>query len=74
VQDAAQIRSRKRHSNRAVLGGAALMALALMASAWDLAPALATTFAAIAGFMLVMYGVHVGWLVFYEREPDGPAS
>jgi hypothetical protein len=37
-------------------------------------PPLATTVAAIAGFVIVMYGVHVGWLVFYDRETDGPSS
>ena len=35
---------------------------------------LVTTIVALAGMALVMYGVHVGWLVFYEREPDGPSS
>jgi hypothetical protein len=30
--------------------------------------------AAIAGFVLLMYGVQVGWLVFYDRESDGPPS
>ena len=74
MQDAAEIRSRKRRCNRAVLAGAALMAVAMLVSGYDLAPQLATTLAALAGFVLVMYGVHVGWLVFYEREPDGPAS
>jgi hypothetical protein len=24
--------------------------------------------------MLLMYGVHLGWLVFYDRESDGPPS
>jgi hypothetical protein len=26
------------------------------------------------GSGLLMYGVHVAWLVFYERDPDGPSS
>ncbi len=50
------------------------MAVALLVSSWAAAPLLATTVAAVVGFILLMYGVHVGWLVFYEREPDGPAS
>jgi Flp pilus assembly protein protease CpaA len=74
MQDAAEIRGRQRRSNRAVLLGLSLMAFALLVSSWDLAPPLATTIAAIAGFMIVMYGVQVGWLLFYDREPDGPSS
>jgi Flp pilus assembly protein protease CpaA len=74
MQDAAEIRGRKRRSNRAVLVGFSLMAFALLVSSRELAPPLATTVAAIAGFVIVMYGVHVGWLVFYDREPDGPPS
>lgn len=74
MQDAVDIHSRKRASNGGVLGGAFLMSVALLASWWGLAPQLATTVAAIGGFVLLMYGVHVGWLVFYEREPDGPSS
>ena len=50
------------------------MALSLMVSSTALAPPLATTVAAITGFVLLMYGVHVGWLVFYDRDPDGPSS
>ena len=50
------------------------MAFALLVSSVELAPPLATTVAAIAGFGLVMYGVHLAWLVFYDREPDGPSS
>jgi len=74
MHEAAEIRRRKQRSNRTVLGGVALMVVALLASARDIAPALVTTGAAMVGFVLVMYGVHLGWLVFYEREPDGPAS
>ena len=74
VADAAEIRGRKRRSNRSVSGGICLMAVALLASSWGLAPPVATTVAAIAGFVLLIYGVHVGWLVFYDREPDGPSS
>ena len=74
MQDAAEIRGRKRRSNWAVLVGLSLMALALLISSRELAPPLATTVAAIAGYAIVMYGVHVGWLVFYDREPDRPSS
>ena len=64
----------KGRSNRAVLAGLLLMAVALLVSAQELVPDLATTVAAIAGFLILMYGVHLAWLVFYEREPDGPSS
>jgi Flp pilus assembly protein protease CpaA len=74
MQDATEIRGRKRRSNRAVLVGLSVIAFALMVSSWELAPPLATTIAAIAGFVIVMYGVHLGWLLFYDREPDGPSS
>lgn len=74
MQDDAEIWSRKRRSTRAVLGGAGLMVMALVVSSLDLLAPVATTLAAMAGFVLVMYGVHVGWLVFYDRESDGPAS
>ena len=74
VQDGALIRRRKRRSNVCVVGGVALMAVAVLVSWLDVAPLLVTTVGAIAGFVGVSYGVHVGWLVFYEREPDGPAS
>jgi hypothetical protein len=50
------------------------MTASLLASSWELAPPVATTVAAIAGFVLLICGVHVGWLVFYDREPDGPSS
>jgi hypothetical protein len=74
MQDAAEIRGRKRRSSRAVLLGLSVIAFALLVSSWELAPPLATTIAAIAGFGIVMYGVHLGWLLFYDREPDGPSS
>ena len=54
--------------------GLSLIVVALLVSSRELAPALATTLAAIVGFGLLMYGVHVAWLVFYDREPDGPSS
>ena len=54
--------------------GVGLMAVALAASSWELAPPIMTTAAAILGFGLLSYGVHVAWLLFYDREPDGPSS
>jgi hypothetical protein len=74
MQDVPSIRSWKRRSNRAVLAGSSLIAVALLVSSWELLPDLATTIAAIGGFLILMYGVHLAWLVFYEREPDGPSS
>jgi hypothetical protein len=74
MQGAAEIRRRKRRSNKAVVAGLSLIVVALLLSAREVAPAVATTFAAIVGFGLLMYGVHVAWLVFYERDPDGPSS
>lgn len=74
MQDAAEIRRRKRRADRAVLLGLCLMTIAMLVSSRDLAPPIATTIAAIVGFGLVSYGVHVAWLVFYEREPEGPSS
>ena len=70
MQDAAEIRRRKRRSDRAVVAGLSLIVVALLVSSRELAPALATTLAAIVGFGLLMYGVHVAWLVFYDREPE----
>ena len=74
MQDAAEIGRRKRRSNRAVLLGVVIVAVALLGSSVEVAPMLVTTIAAFVGVVLVMYGVHVGWLIFYEREPDGPSS
>ena len=74
MQDAALVRTRKRRSNKAVFAGLSLMAVALLVSAWELVADLVTTFAAVAGLLILMYGVHLAWLVFYEREPDGPSS
>lgn len=50
------------------------MAVALLVSSWELAPPMATTVVAITGCLLLMYGVHLGWLLFYDRESDGPPS
>jgi O-antigen ligase len=74
MQDAAEIRGRKRRANRAVLIGVCLMAAAMLVSSLQLAPTIATTVVAIVGFGLLSYGVHVAWLVFYDREPEGPSS
>jgi hypothetical protein len=74
MQDPDEIRRRKRRSTKAVLAGLSLMAVALLASALRLLPDLATTVAAIVGFSLLMYGVHVAWIIFYERESDGPPA
>ena len=74
MQGAADARGRKRRSNRAVVAGLSLIAVALLVSSWRLVPDFVTTAAAIVGFGLLTYGVHLAWLVFYDREPDGPAS
>jgi hypothetical protein len=74
MQGAAEIDRRKRRSNRAVVAGLSLIVVAMLLSSRELAPTVATTLAAIVGFGLLMYGVHVAWLVFYERDPDGPSS
>lgn len=74
MAEEADTRQRKQTANRSVLGGVILMALALLASSLEAAPDLLTTGVAVGGFVLVMYGVHVGWLIFYERDPEGPSS
>jgi hypothetical protein len=74
MQGAAEIDRRKRRSNRAVVAGLSLIVVAMLLSSRELAPTVATTLAAMVGFGLLMYGVHVAWLVFYERDPDGPSS
>jgi hypothetical protein len=72
MQDPDGIRRRKRRSTKAVLAGLSLMSVALLVSVLGMLPDAATTLAAILGFGLVMYGVHLGWLIFYERDSDGP--
>jgi hypothetical protein len=74
MQDTAEIGRRKRRADRAVFVGLCLMIIAMLVSSRDLAPPIATTVAAIVGFGLLSYGVHVAWLVFYDREPEGPSS
>lgn len=74
MDDPEVIRARKRRSTRAVLLGLLVMAVALLISGQRLAPDVATTLAAIVGFSMVMYGVHLGWVIFYDRETDGPPA
>jgi hypothetical protein len=74
MQDPDEIRWRKRRCDRAVLTGLSLLAVALLTSGLQMLPDLATTLAAIIGFCLVMYGVHGAWLIFYERDSDGPPA
>lgn len=73
-EDPAEIRRRKRLSNRTVLAGVVLMGTALQVSMADLVPPLFSTAMAVVGFVLLLYGVHVGWVLFYDRESDGPPS
>ena len=74
MQDSAEIWRRKRRSNRAVLVGVVIVGFALLGSSLEVAPMLVTTILALVGMVLVMYGVHVGWLLFFDREPEGPSS
>lgn len=74
MQDAELIRSRKRRSSRAVVAGSSLITVALVLSALQVGAPLITTIGALVGFVFLLYGVHIGWLIFYEREPDGPSS
>jgi hypothetical protein len=69
-----EIRRRKRRSTKAVLAGLSLISVALLVSVARALPDGATTLAAILGFCLVMYGVHLGWAIFYEAESDGPPA
>ncbi len=72
--DAAEVGRRKRRCSRAVIAGCALMAVALVLSAYGIGPPAATTAGALVGLALLIYGVHVGWLIFYDRDDDGPAA
>ena len=71
MQDDAEIARRKRRSSRCVIAGIALMGMALLVTVMDVLPPVVPTVAALVGFGFMLYGVHVGWLVFYERDPDG---
>lgn len=72
--DPAEIWRQKRLCNRTVLAGVLLMGTALLVSRAELVPLLFSTFMAVLGFILLLYGVHVGWVIFYDREDDGPPS
>jgi uncharacterized membrane protein len=72
MQGPDEIRRRKRRSTKAVLAGLSLIAVALLVSMLGMLPDAATTLAAIVGFSMVMYGVHLEWVIFYERDSDGP--
>ncbi len=74
MADATEVGKQKRRCNRCVLVGLALMLVGLLGSGSRLAPELLATAAAVVGFGHLMYGVHLGWQVFYDRESDGPAS
>jgi hypothetical protein len=72
--DPAEVGRRKRRSSRSALAGCSLMVAALVLSAHDVGPPVTTMAGAVVGFVLLLHGVHVGWLVFYDRDDDGPAS
>lgn len=74
MEHPSEIGRRKRRSSRAVLAGLAEMAVTMLLSALEAAPPLMTTIGWLIGFVLVLYGCHLGWTVFYDREPDGPSS
>jgi hypothetical protein len=74
MQDPDGIRRRKRRCTEAVLAGLSLIGVSLLVSALRLLPDQVTTVAAIVGFSLVAYGVHLGWVIFYEGESDGPPA
>lgn len=64
----------KRRSSRAAIAGLVEMAVCMLLSGLHTGPPLLTTVGWLVGFALFLYGVHVGWMVFYDREPDGPSS
>ena len=72
--DPAEVGRRKRRSSRSALAGCSLMAVALVLSAHGVGPPVTTSVGALVGFVLLLYGVHVGWLVFYDRDDDGPPT
>ncbi len=74
MQDPAEVGRIRRRGNRAVVAGLSLMAVALFVSTWPFAPMIATTIGALVGFVLLLYGVHLGWTIFYNKDPDGPSS
>ncbi|WP_375426382.1 hypothetical protein [uncultured Friedmanniella sp.] len=74
MQHPAEVWRRKRRSSRAVIAGVVEMVVSMVLSVLQMAPPLVTTIGWLIGFVLVLYGVHVGWLIFYDRDPDGPSS
>jgi len=74
MQDDAEAGRRKRLSSRCVVAGISFMGSALLVSVRDVLPPVVPTVAALIGFVFLLYGVHVGWLVFYDRDPEGPSS
>lgn len=74
MAEPAEIRAQKRRSDRAAIYGVLVMLVSVLLSSYQLAPRQLTTAGALVGFGLLMYAVHVGWMVFYDRESDGPPS
>lgn len=68
------VQGQERRSNRSVALGLALILLGLVTDARHLTPPVLASLAAVAGFGLVMYGVHLSWQVYYDREPPGSSS
>ena len=69
MQEPTDVWRRKRRANRAVLAGVAEMVVTMVLSAQHTGPLLLTTLGWLTGLALVVYGVHVGWMVFYDRDP-----
>ena len=74
MADDAELRVQKQRADRAALGGVVLMGLALLVSSLGWAPPLLTTAVAILGCGLLTYAVHLAWMMFVNRESDGPPS
>ena len=64
----------RRRADHAALAGVLLMGVALLVSSFGAAPRPLTTGAAIVGFGLLSYAVHLAWMLFVNRESDGPPS
>ena len=74
MEDPQVVGALKRRCTRAVLAGLVVMALALLVSGLQLTPDLLSTVAAVAGCSMMMYGVHLGWVIVFDRESDGPPA
>jgi hypothetical protein len=74
VHQPADVKRLKRRSSRAVIAGVVEMAVSMVVSVLRMAPPVVTTVGWLVGFALILYGVHVGWMIFYDREPEGPSS